>query len=42
MSVKGNILLTGYEAFTNLKVNLSIEACKRLEGNVYNGNTVVV
>ena len=42
MSVKGNILLTGYEAFTNLKVNPSIEACRRLEGNVYNGYTVVV
>lgn len=42
MSAKGNILLTGYEAFADLKVNPSIEACKGLEGKVFNGYKVVV
>ena len=42
MSEKGCILLTGYEAFANLKVNPSIEACKKLEGKIYNGLKVVV
>lgn len=42
MSIKGKILLTGYEAFADLKVNPSIEACKGLEGKVFNRYKVVV
>ena len=39
---KGRILLTGYEAFGDFRVNPSIAACERLEGKVINGYEVVV
>ncbi len=42
MEAKGNILLTGYEAFGDFKVNPSIAACERLEGRVFKGFKVVV
>ena len=36
------ILLTGFEPFGDSDVNPSIEACKKLDGNEYNGCKVVV
>lgn len=42
MEIKGVILLTGYEPFAEIKVNPSIEACRRLQGRVFNGYEVVV
>lgn len=36
------VLLTGYEAFGEIKKNPSIEACKRLLGNKYNGYEIIV
>lgn len=40
--MKSNILLTGYEPFLDFKRNPSLEACKLLEGKVYNSYEVVV
>ncbi len=42
MKYKGIILLTGYEAFGDFKVNPSIAACMRLNDKIYNGYRVVV
>ena len=42
MDSKGIILLTGYEAFGDFKVNPSIAACMRLDGRTFNGYKVVV
>ena len=42
MDYKGIILLTGYEAFGDFKVNHSIAACMRLNDKIYNGYRVVV
>ncbi len=42
MDSKGVILLTGYEPFAEIKMNPSIEACKRLKGRTFNGYEVVV
>ena len=42
MEIKGVILLTGYEPFAEIKVNPSIEACRRLQGRIFNGYRVVV
>jgi pyroglutamyl-peptidase len=42
MDYKGIILLTGYEAFGDFKVNPSIAACMRLNDKIYNGYRVVV
>jgi pyroglutamyl-peptidase len=42
MDSKGAILLTGYEPFAEIKVNPSIEACRRLQGRIFNGYEVVV
>lgn len=39
---KGTILLTGYEAFGDFKVNPSIEACMKLDGRTYNGFDIAV
>jgi pyroglutamyl-peptidase len=39
---KGIILLTGYEAFGDFKVNPSIAACMRLDDKTYDGYEVVV
>jgi pyroglutamyl-peptidase len=40
--VKGRVLLTGFEPFGGSYVNPSNEACRRLEGEVFNGYRVVV
>ena len=42
MDARGVILLTGYEPFAEITVNPSIEACRRLQGRVFNGYRVVV
>ncbi len=42
MEYKGIILLTGYEAFGDFKVNPSIAACMRLNNKTFNGYRVVV
>jgi pyroglutamyl-peptidase len=42
MVSKGVILLTGYEPFAEIKVNPSIESCRRLQGLTFNGYEVVV
>ncbi len=42
MDNKGIILLTGYEAFGDFKVNPSIAACMRLNNKIYNAYRVVV
>jgi pyroglutamyl-peptidase len=42
MESKGIILLTGYEAFGDFRVNPSIAACMRLDGKIFNGYKVVV
>ena len=42
MTHKGIILLTGYEAFGDFKVNPSIAACMHLNDKIYNGYRVVV
>ena len=42
MDNKGIILLTGYEAFGDFKVNPSIAACMQLNNKTYNGYKVVV
>ena len=42
MDDKGIILLTGYEAFADFKVNPSIAACMRLNNKTFNGYKVVV
>ena len=42
MAHKGIILLTGFEAFGDFKVNPSIAACMRLNDKIYNGYRVVV
>ena len=42
MSVKGTILLTGYEAFGDFRVNPSIAACRELDGRVIGGYSVAV
>jgi pyroglutamyl-peptidase len=39
---KGVILLTGYEPFFDMERNPSLEACRTIEGMVYNGYSVVV
>jgi pyroglutamyl-peptidase len=39
---KGTILLTGYEAFGDFKVNPSIEACRKLDRRTYNGYNIAV
>lgn len=41
-TLKGKILLTGYEPFLDFTRNPSFEACMLLEGKTYNGYTVVV
>ncbi len=41
-TLKGKILLTGYEPFLNFKRNPSFEACKLLESITYNNYEVVV
>lgn len=41
-TLKGKILLTGYEPFLDFKRNPSLEACKLLEGNDYHDYEVVV
>jgi pyroglutamyl-peptidase len=40
--LKGTILLTGYEPFLDFKRNPSLEACKLLDGMIYNGYEVAV
>ncbi len=42
MVEKGKILLTGFEPFGGSDVNPSIMACRRLEGETFNGHEVVV
>jgi len=42
MTEKGLILLTGFEAFREFKVNPSIVACRLLDGRVFNGYKVKV
>ncbi|TRO47461.1 hypothetical protein E2P65_04360 [Candidatus Bathyarchaeota archaeon] len=42
MASKGTILLTGYEAFGDFKVNPSIAACKELDGRVFNRYKIAV
>ncbi len=42
MSSKGTILLTGYEAFGDFKVNPSIAACMELDGRDIEGYRVAV
>ena len=42
MDSKGVILLTGYEPFAEIKMNPSIEACRRLKKRTFNGYEVVV
>jgi len=42
MTDEGVILLTGFEPFGDSDVNPSIEACRRLDGNTYNGFRVAV
>jgi pyroglutamyl-peptidase len=42
MKSKGIILLTGYEPFAEIKMNPSIEACRRLQSQNFNGYEVVV
>ena len=42
MAEKGLILLTGFEAFYEFKVNPSIVACRPLDGRIFNGNKVKV
>ena len=42
MTEKGLILLTGFEAFYEFKVNPSIVACRPLDGRVFNGYRVKV
>jgi len=41
-TLKGKILLTGYEPFLDFKRNPSLEACRLLEENDYHGYEVVV
>jgi pyroglutamyl-peptidase len=40
--VKGRVLLTGFEPFGGSHVNPSNEACRRLEGETFNGYRVAV
>jgi len=40
--VKGRVLLTGFEPFGGSHVNPSNEACRRLEGETFNGYKVAV
>ncbi|HUV34367.1 MAG TPA: hypothetical protein VMW22_05520, partial [Candidatus Desulfaltia sp.] len=40
--MKLNVLLTGFEPFGGSRVNPSIEACRRLEGETVNGHRVIV
>ena len=40
--MKGRVLLTGFEPFGGSHVNPSNEACRRLEGETFNGYRVVV
>ena len=40
--MRGRVLLTGFEPFGGSHVNPSIEACRRLEGETFNGNRAVV
>jgi pyroglutamyl-peptidase len=40
--VKGRVLLTGFESFGGSHVNPSNEACRRLEGETFNGYRVAV
>ena len=42
MAEKGVILLTGFEPFGGKEVNPSIMACRKLEGETFNGYRVVV
>ncbi len=42
MTEKGLILLTGFEAFLEFKVNPSIVACRPLDGRIFNGYKVKV
>jgi len=42
MTEKGLILLTGFEAFREFKVNPSIVACRPLDGRIFNGYRVKV
>jgi pyroglutamyl-peptidase len=42
ITMKGKILLTGYEPFLDMKRNPSMEAIRLLDGMVYNGYEVVV
>ena len=41
-TLKGKILLTGYEPFLDISPNPSIEACRLLEGKTYHDYLVVV
>jgi pyroglutamyl-peptidase len=40
--MKGKVLLTGFEPFGGSHINPSIEACRRLEGRIFNGYGVAV
>lgn len=42
MSGKGKILLTGFEPFGGSKVNPSISACRKIEGNQIGGFEIIV
>ena len=42
ITMKGKILLTGYEPFLDMKKNPSMEAIRLLDGMAYNGYEVVV
>ena len=41
METKGIILLAGYEAFGDFKVNPSIAACLRRDGKTISGNRIL-
>jgi pyrrolidone-carboxylate peptidase len=42
MTEKGLVLLIGFEAFHEFKVNPSIVACRSLDGRTFNGYRVLV